>query len=131
VTHRLSQGLPIVLPGDTPEDQARFGDSWVDARALAWACVECLQRPLGGEANVVSGHFLWHELFAELIVLTGSASRLEHRPLAEISPEHLERPVFYAQSWRYSGALLEHHLGPLPAYAWRNTVRDAIHPPDD
>jgi nucleoside-diphosphate-sugar epimerase len=126
VTSRLSQGLPIVLPGATLEDRARFGDSWVDARALAWACVECLERPLGGEANVVSGHFLWGELFAELIVLTGSVSRLEHRPLAEIGWEELDRAVFYAQNWRYSGELLKRHLGPLPAHDWRETVREAI-----
>ena len=51
----VGRGLPVVLPGATEEDWSTYGDAWVDARDLAWAAAECLERPLGSAAIAIGG----------------------------------------------------------------------------
>jgi nucleoside-diphosphate-sugar epimerase len=123
---RLLQGEPVVLPGANEQEWSAFGDAWVDVRDLAWAAAECLTTPLGGAANAVSGHFVWHDLYAELIRLTGSRSRIEHRRLQEITEAELPRPGFYAQTWHYDGRRLEADLGPRPPRRRQDTLAEAV-----
>lgn len=123
----VAQGLPVVLPGTTEAEWSTYGDAWVDARDLAWAAAECLERPLGSAANTIGGHFIWHELYAELIRLTGSQSAIEHRPLDEIPEGALPFPRwFYAQTWRFSGERLRKRIGFHPARHWKETLADLV-----
>lgn len=127
VTHVPGQGdaiprnEPVVLPGASQSEWSEYRDAWVDTRELAWAIAECLERPLGGTANVISGHFVWHDLMAEIIELTGSKSTIEHK-----SVEELPDKKFYAQPWHYSGQRLQDHLGYEPAYRWQNTLAETV-----
>lgn len=126
VNARIANNQPMVLPGATPEEWMQFGDDWVDARELAWAAVECLTRPLGGAANAITSHFLWHEVYAEIIRLTGSSSAIEHKALDAITGEELPNKDFYAQTWRFSGERLEQHLGFQPTHRWQDTLAEIV-----
>jgi len=126
VNDRVLEGRPIVLPGATQDEWSQFGDAWVDARELAWAAAECLSRPLGGAANVVNSHFTWHDLYAELIRLAGSTSRIEHKALDAITADELPNKGFYAQLWRYSGQRLKQRLGFQSAYRWQDTLAEIV-----
>ena len=125
----VGRGLPVVLPGATEEDWSTYGDAWVDARDLAWAAAECLERPLGDAANAIGGHFIWHDLYAELIRLTGSQSAIEHRRLDEVPEDDLPfASWFYAQTWRYSGERLRKRIGFQPARRWQETLAELVAP---
>jgi nucleoside-diphosphate-sugar epimerase len=126
ITPNIREGKPIVLPGATEEEWSRYGDSWVDARELAWATAECLRQPLGEAANAISGHFSWHEVYSELIRLTGSKSQIVHKDLDAIAAEELPRKNFYAQTWRYSGERLEQRLGFRPSRRWQDTLAEIV-----
>jgi nucleoside-diphosphate-sugar epimerase len=115
------QSQPILLPGVTRDEWSQYGDAWVDTHDLAWAAAECLARPLGEAFNVITGHFTWHDFYAELIRLTGSHSRIEHRPLEELPDKR-----FYAQTWRYSGQRLEQRLGFRPSRRWQDTLAEIV-----
>ena len=128
VTKRLEQGQPMVLPGASEAEWTEYRDAWIDVRDLAVVIAECLARPAGGPLNVLTGHFTWHELTALLIRLTGSRSELVHRPLDAIGEDELAKKHLFAQTWRFSAARLERHLGPgsLPRRAFEDTVRDTV-----
>lgn len=121
VDARISAGQPILLPGATQDEWSQFGDAWVDTRDLAWAAAECLARPPGEAFNVITGHFTWHDAYSELIRLTGSHSRIEHRPVEELPDQR-----FYAQTWRYSGQRLEQRLGLRSARHWQDTLAEIV-----
>ena len=123
---KIREGKPVILPGETETMWSGFGDDWVDARELAWAAVECLTHPLGTAANVINSHFSWHEFCTELIRLTGSSSRLEHKALDTIVEEELRNKAFFAQNWRYSGQLLAQKLGFTPRYSWQDTLAQIV-----
>jgi nucleoside-diphosphate-sugar epimerase len=123
---RVFQGLPVVLPGATVAEWSQFGDDWIDARELAWAAVECLDIPLGEAVNTINSHFIWHDFYAEMIRLTGSASRIEHKELDAIANEELPNKVFYAQTWRYSGERLKDRMGFHSSRRWSDTLAAII-----
>jgi nucleoside-diphosphate-sugar epimerase len=106
-----------VLPGATEAEWSTYGDDWVDARELAWAAAECLDKPLGEPANAINSHFVWHEFCQELIRLTGSRSPLEHSAAGD---------AFFAQPWTYSGERLTQRLGFRPRYRWQETLVAAL-----
>ena len=55
---RSVAGYPLVLPGATEVEWSTYGDDWVDARELAWAAAECLDRPVSASADArVSFHW--------------------------------------------------------------------------
>jgi nucleoside-diphosphate-sugar epimerase len=126
VSARISNNQPVVLPGATPEEWMQFGDDWIDTRELAWATAECLTRPLGGAANAITSHFLWHEVYAELIRLARRSSAIEHKALDAITEEELPNKGFYAQTWRFSGERLEQHLGFQPTHRWQDTLAEIV-----
>ncbi|MBV9791402.1 MAG: NAD(P)-dependent oxidoreductase [Chloroflexi bacterium] len=126
ISARIKQGQPVILPGATAEEWSQFGDAWVDTRELAWAAAECLDRPLGGAANIINDHFGWHELYTALIHLAGSSSPIVHRDLAAISDDELPNKLFYAQSWRYSNERIEQQLGFQAMHQWQTTLAEIV-----
>jgi nucleoside-diphosphate-sugar epimerase len=114
---RAVAGQPLVLPGATEAEWSTYGDDWVDARELAWAAVECLDRPLGEPANAINSHFIWHEFCLELIRLTENRSTLEHSAAVD---------GFFAQPWTYSVERLAQRLGFRPQYRWQETLAAAL-----
>ena len=126
VDARLRQGEPIVLPGADAAEWSQYRDAWIDARDLAWIAAECLERPPGEALNALSGHFTWHELCAELIHLTGSASQIVHKPLGAISAIELPHEQLYAQTWRFSDARLQKRLGFQPRCSLSETLQETL-----
>jgi len=125
---RLGDRATIILPGATEEEWSEYRDAWIDARDLAWLVAECYLRPLGGAANTLCGHFVWHDLINQLIQLTGSGQLIIHKPLADITEDELPNKHFYARSWQYSNQKIQDGLGYLPARLWQATVAEVIKP---
>ncbi|HJW09343.1 MAG TPA: NAD(P)-dependent oxidoreductase [Holophagaceae bacterium] len=126
VARRLLDHAPIILPGADRDEWSRYRDVWVDVRDLAVLVAECLARPAGGPLNVLSGHFVWHDLYEMLIRLTGSRSGLVHKPIEAITDDELPNKQLYAQSWRFSEARLSESLGIIPRRSLEATVRDTV-----
>ncbi len=126
VMSRLREGLPIILPGADEAQWRQYRDVWIDVRDLVAIIAACVERPTGGPLNVLSGHFVWHDLFAALIRLTGSRSQIVHRPIDQIGDDELPRKANYAQTWRFSQARLEEHLGRFPRRPLEETLRDTV-----
>lgn len=126
VTQRLQEHKPIVLPGRDEAEWSQYRDVWIDARDLATIVAECVARPAGGPLNVLTGHFIWHDLYVELIRLTESRSMIVHKPYEAIIDDELPRKELYAQTWQFSEARLAHHLGTIPRRSFDVTVRDTV-----
>lgn len=126
VKQRLQDHQPIVLPGVDEAEWMEYRDVWVDVRDLATLVAECLARPARGPLNVLTGHFTWHDLYGELIRLTGSRSELIHKPLDSITEDELPSKHLYAQRWRFSEARLAAQLGDLPRRSLSVTLRDTV-----
>ncbi len=126
VVPRLRDGLPIILPGTDEAEWRQYQDVWIDVRDLAAIIAECVARPAGGPLNVLTGHFAWHDLYAELIRLTGSRSVIEHRPLDAIGDDELPQKEIYAQTWRFSEARLVQKLGVFPRRPLDVTLADTV-----
>lgn len=122
----LAEGDSVLVPGADEAEWSRYRDAWIDARDLAWIVAECLAHPIGGPANVLAGHFVWHDLFAEIIHLTGSPCRLTSKPWAEMSAQEQASRRFYAQSWRYDARRLQDQLGFRPGRTWQQTVAETL-----
>jgi nucleoside-diphosphate-sugar epimerase len=122
---RMEAGEPLLLPGADEDEWSQYGDAWIDVRDLARLAVDCVEGPPGTEMNVLSGHFVWHDLLAEVIRLSGSRSTIEHRPLAEIADEPFGTS-FYAQRWRFSDVRLKQTLSYTPHYNLPQTLADTI-----
>ena len=127
----LVQGDTVLLPGGDEAEWSQYRDAWIDARDLAWIVAECFTHSIGGPANVLAGHFVWHDLFAEIIRLTGSPCRLVHKPLTEMSDEERVGRRFYAQSWHYDDRLVRDKLGFRPSKNWQQTVAETMVPSVD
>jgi nucleoside-diphosphate-sugar epimerase len=126
VDARLQEGRPIVLPGANEAEWSQYRDAWVDTRELAWIVAECLARPLGGPGNVVNSHFTWHDMYSELIRLTGSKSKIVHKSLAQITAQEMSHKQAYAQTWLFSGELVQQRLGFKPARRWQDTLAEIV-----
>lgn len=116
----------MLLPGGDEEEWSTYRDAWIDARDLAWIVVECLVHPIGGPANVLAGHFAWHDLFAEIIRVFGSPCRLVSKSLAELTEEERISQRFYAQSWRYDDRRLRSALDFRLSRTWQHTVAETL-----
>jgi nucleoside-diphosphate-sugar epimerase len=125
VHEQIRAGKPVLLPGTTEEEWSQYGDAWIDVRDLARVAVDCLQKPPGTEMNVLSGHFVWHDLFAQLIRLTNSGSEIMHRPLAEIADTPFGT-AFYAQIWRFSHQRLHQCLAYKSKFSLQQTLQDSV-----
>lgn len=126
VNARLREGKIMFLPGASESEWKQYRDAWIDARDLAWIIAECLAAPNAGAINVLSGHFCWHDLFAELIALTGSKSTIVHKALADIEEADLQRKILYAQTWRFSDEKLRQQCSFVPRYSLRQTLQATV-----
>ena len=116
----------VVLPGADETAWSQYRDAWIDARDLAWIVAECLERPIGGPVNVLAGHFVWHDLYTEIIRLTGRDCRIVHRSLSQMSEAEQRRCAFLAQSWRYDDRKLRNTLGFQPSRTWQQTLAETL-----
>ena len=123
-TAKFADGNPLLLPGADEAEWSQYRDAWIDVRDLAWVIVELLERPIGGPLNVLAGHMVWHDFYAELIRLSGSSSQLIHKPQAEMSDEEKEATTVYAQSWLFDDTTLRQSLGYSPQFTLDQTLAD-------
>ncbi|MGW6412787.1 condensation domain-containing protein [Streptomyces vinaceus] len=98
-------GTPIRLPAPGAGGHTWYGAPWVHAAALARAVSSCLDAPVHGVANAVSGHVAWSDLTAELISLLGSDSAVAFTD--EVRPDLDHR-------WHYRADRLAPALRPKP-----------------
>ncbi|MGW1373937.1 condensation domain-containing protein [Streptomyces sp. NPDC002446] len=97
------EGRPIVLPRPGTHGNAWYGAAWVHAAALARAVVSCLDSPVHGVANAVTGHVTWRDLATDLTELLGSGSEI--RETDELHPDLDHR-------WHYHSDRLAPSLRP-------------------
>jgi nucleoside-diphosphate-sugar epimerase len=126
LNQRVIEGRPLILPGITEAEWSAYRDVWIDVRDLAWVVAECLDRPPSGPLNVLSGHYSWHDLHAELVRLTASPSPIIHRPLAEITEEELPDKSSYARTWLFDDTLLVRKLAYVPRYSFHQSLHDLV-----
>ncbi|MFD6968522.1 condensation domain-containing protein [Streptomyces sp. NPDC059949] len=98
-------GGPVSLPAPGAGGHDWYGAPWVHAAALARAVTSCLDAPVHGVANAVSGHVAWADLTAELVGLLGSDS------VATFDDE-VHRDLDHR--WHYDAARLAPALRPEP-----------------
>lgn len=123
---KLVQDVPITLPGGDAAEWSQYRDAWIDVRDLARVIVEALEKPTGGPLNVLSDHFIWHDLYAELIRLTDSNSQIVHKPFIEMSEEERKTLQTLAQSWDFDNTKLCQMLGFSPRFTLQQTLQDMV-----
>ncbi|MCF3173464.1 NAD-dependent epimerase/dehydratase family protein [Streptomyces sioyaensis] len=116
------EGRPIALPRPGTGGHAWYGAAWVHAAALARAVVSCLDAPVHGVANAVSGHLAWRDLATELTALLGSDSEI--RDTDEVHPDLDHR-------WHYHAARLAPSLVAQPGEDWRAVLAAMVGPEED
>lgn len=116
------EGRPIALPRPGTGGHAWYGAAWVHAAALARAVVSCLDAPVHGVANAVSGHVSWRDLATELTALLGSDSEI--RDADEVHPDLDHR-------WHYRAGRLAPSLAEQPGEDWRSVLAAMVGPEED
>ncbi|MEU1098646.1 non-ribosomal peptide synthetase/polyketide synthase, partial [Streptomyces sp. NPDC005877] len=94
-----------------------YGAAWVHAAALARAVTECLDRPMHGVANAVSGHVSWHDLARDLTDLLGTDAEVRE---SDAVPRDLDH------RWHYDSHRLARPLGPRPGEDRRSVLAEMI-----
>ncbi|GLW15215.1 hypothetical protein Stsp01_19580 [Streptomyces sp. NBRC 13847] len=116
------EGRPIALPRPGTGGHDWYGAAWVHAAALARAVVSCLDAPVHGVANAVSGHVSWRDLATELTALLGSDSEI--RDTDEVHPDLDHR-------WHYRSGRLAPSLAEQPGEDWRSVLAAMAGPQED
>ncbi|WP_371656529.1 MULTISPECIES: condensation domain-containing protein [unclassified Streptomyces] len=111
------RGEPIELPRPGTGGHPWYGAAWVHAAALARAVTECLDRPVHGVANAVSGHVSWHDLAHDLTELLGS--RGDVRETDDV-PRDLDH------RWHYDSHRLARTLRTKPGEDRRTVLAEMI-----
>ncbi|WP_406397913.1 condensation domain-containing protein [Streptomyces sp. NBC_00879] len=106
-------GEPITLPRPGTAGRDWYGAPWVHAAALARAVTACLDTPVHGVANALSGHVAWQDLAAELRTLLGGDSEIQ---LAERAHPDLDHP------WHYRADRLANALSEQPGEDWQSVL---------
>ncbi|GAA2604732.1 condensation domain-containing protein [Streptomyces tubercidicus] len=107
------EGRPIALPRPGTGGHAWYGAAWVHAAALARSVVSCLDSPVHGVANAVSGHVTWRDLAGALTELLGSDSEILETD--EVHPDLDHR-------WHYHSDRLSPSLRLQPGEDWRSVL---------
>ncbi|MFE1174079.1 condensation domain-containing protein [Streptomyces sp. NPDC058773] len=107
------EGRPIALPRPGAGGHAWYGAAWVHGAALARAVVSCLDAPVHGVANAVSGHVTWRDLATTLTGLLGSDSEIVESD--EVHPDLDHR-------WHYHSDRLSPSLRLQPGEDWRSVL---------
>lgn len=89
------------------------------AAALARSVVSCLNAPVHGVANAVSGHVTWRDLAATLTGLLGSDSEILEAD--EVHPDLDHR-------WHYHADRLSPSLRLQPGEDWRSVLAEMAGP---
>ncbi|MFE9535057.1 condensation domain-containing protein [Streptomyces sp. NPDC006691] len=112
-------GHPIGLPASGAGGHDWYGAPWVHAAALARAVVSCLDAPVHGVANAVSGHVAWSDLTAELVTLLGSDSAVTFDDEVHRDLDH---------RWHYRADRLARALRPAPGEDLHSVLAEMIEP---
>ncbi|WP_433544121.1 condensation domain-containing protein (plasmid) [Streptomyces sp. CA-294286] len=110
---------PITLPAPGAGGHEWYGAPWVHAAALARAVTACLDAPVHGVANAVSGHVGWPELTEELRTLLGSDSPVRYDARVHPDLDH---------HWHYRADRLAPALRPEPGEDLRTVLADMVVP---
>lgn len=110
-------GDPIQVPGPGAEGHDWYGAPWVHASALARAVTACLDTPVHGTANAVSGHVGWADLAAELGRLLGTDSEISL--VDRVHPDLDHR-------WHYRSDRLATSLAERPGEDWQSVLATMI-----
>ncbi|MER7486132.1 condensation domain-containing protein [Streptomyces sp. NPDC126497] len=120
----VRQGRPVGLPRPGAHGHAWYGAPWVHAAALARAVTSCLDAPVHGVANAVSGHVSWHDLTAQLAELlhpdsagTGDSAGRAIRETDEVHPD-------LDHHWQYRSDRLAPSLRERPGEDWRTVLAE-------
>lgn len=111
------RGEPIELPRPGTGGHPWYGAAWVHAAALARAVTECLDRPVHGVANAVSGHVSWHDLARDLTELLGTGGDVRER---DDVPRDLDH------RWHYDSHRLARPLRGKPGEDRRTVLAEMI-----
>ncbi|PKV89684.1 condensation domain-containing protein [Streptomyces sp. TLI_146] len=111
------RGEPIELPRPGTGGHPWYGAAWVHAAALARAVTECLDRPVHGVANAVSGHVSWQDLAHDLTDLLGTRGEVRE---TEAVPRDLDH------RWHYDSRRLARPLRPEPGEDRRTVLAEMI-----
>ncbi|MFF4183444.1 condensation domain-containing protein [Streptomyces sp. NPDC001691] len=112
-------GRPISLPASGTDGHDWYGAPWVHAAALARAVVSCLDAPVHGVANAVSGHVAWSDLTAALVTLLGSDSVVTFDDAVHPDLDH---------RWHYRADRLAGALRPQPGEDLHTVLASMITP---
>ncbi|MFE9411130.1 condensation domain-containing protein [Streptomyces sp. NPDC006704] len=113
-------GSPISLPAPGAGGHDWYGAPWVHAAALARAVTACLDAPVHGVANAVSGHVAWSDLTAELMALLGSDSTVTFDDTVHQDLDH---------RWHYRADRLATALRPEPGEDLHTVLASMIKKP--
>ncbi|MER7664198.1 condensation domain-containing protein [Streptomyces sp. NPDC096193] len=113
-------GDPIQVPGPGAGGHDWYGAPWVHASALARAVTECLDTPVHGTANAVSGHVGWADLAAELSRRLGGDSEISL--VDRVHPDLDHR-------WHYRSDRLAASLAERPGEDWQSVLAAMIEGP--
>ncbi|WP_369382439.1 condensation domain-containing protein [Streptomyces sp. cg36] len=111
------RGEPIELPRPGTAGHPWYGAAWVHAAALARAVTECLERPVHGVANAVSGHVSWHDLARDLTELLGTRAEIRE---TDGVPQDLDH------RWHYDSHRLARTLRARPGEDRRSVLAEMI-----
>ncbi|UZJ32684.1 condensation domain-containing protein [Streptomyces endophytica] len=115
----IREGRPLAVPRPGAGGHGWYGAAWVHGAALARAVVSCLDAPVHGVANAISGHVSWQDLAAELSPLLGVAGELEESD--EVHPD-------LNHHWHYDSDRLARSLRPLPGEDLASVLASMITP---
>ncbi|BDM74064.1 hypothetical protein HEK616_75510 (plasmid) [Streptomyces nigrescens] len=115
----IREGRPLAVPRPGAGGHAWYGAAWVHGAALARAVVSCLDTPVHGVANAISGHVAWQDLAAELSQLLGLKGNLEESD--DIHPD-------LDHHWHYDSDRLARALRPLPGEDLASVLASMITP---
>ncbi|GAA0588576.1 condensation domain-containing protein [Streptomyces crystallinus] len=112
-----ARGEAIEVPRPGAGGHPWYGAAWVHAAALARAVTACLDRPVHGVANAVSGHVSWQELAHDLTDLLGTDAEIRER---DDVPRDLDH------RWHYDSRRLARPLRALPGEDRRSVLAEMI-----
>ncbi|MCX5384075.1 condensation domain-containing protein [Streptomyces sp. NBC_00083] len=112
-------GRPVSLPAPGTGGHDWYGAPWVHAAALARAVTSCLDAPVHGVANAVSGHVAWSDLTAELVALLDSDSTVTFDEEVHQDLDH---------RWHYRADRLAPALRPAPGEDLHTVLASMIKP---
>ncbi|MFF8830888.1 condensation domain-containing protein [Streptomyces sp. NPDC015131] len=126
----VRDGRPVLLPRPGTRGRPWYGAPWVHAAALARAVTACLDAPVHGVANAVSGHVSWHDLAVRLTDLlhpgdgVGDGAGRAGAAIGETDEVHPDLD----HHWHYRADRLAPALRERPGEDWRTVLGEMVAP---